>query len=109
MSTALLILLLCQNVDSNPAMRASAEAQKRDAALHQVSHLTKPVDPAPAVTADEQFVGKFNNLIERLVDFAENYRTKQAVDVKKAKAVRQAWLELEKSEAVFQDSGSNKK
>ncbi|MEO7653834.1 MAG: hypothetical protein ABIZ80_25540 [Bryobacteraceae bacterium] len=116
MSTVLLMLLLFQNVDFNPAIRASAEARTRDAALHQVSHLTKSTSPTAAAKVedsqvavnDKEFVGKFNHLIERLVDFADNYRNKQAMDVKKAKAIRQAWLDLEKAEAVFRDSSDKK-
>jgi hypothetical protein len=114
MGTALLVVLLFQTLDSNPAFKASADTQRREAQLQQVSHLTSPANPTPSAVAaatekaeaaanDAQFVGKFNKLIERLVDFAENYREKSAMDVKKAKAVRQAWLELEKSEAIFQD------
>jgi len=37
------------------------------------------------------------------MDFAEDYKTGQAINVKKARAVREAWLKLEKAEVLFQD------
>ena len=60
-------------------------------------------DAIAQAARDQEFVGKFNKLITKLIDFAESYRNKQAIDVKKARDIRKAWLELEKAEALFRD------
>jgi hypothetical protein len=111
MNLVFLVALLLQNGDYTPALKAAAETQNREAQLRQVASLAKRVVPSPAeenrkaYTAgrDEEFVGKFNSLINRLMEFADSYKDGKTLDVKKARAVRKAWLELEKSEAIFQD------
>jgi hypothetical protein len=56
------------------------------------------------VSAQERlFVEKFNKLINTLMEFADDYKTRQVINVKKARAVREAWLKLEKAEVLFQD------
>jgi len=37
------------------------------------------------------------------MDFSDSYKTRNAIDVKKAAAIRKAWLELEKTEALFRE------
>jgi hypothetical protein len=108
MNAAVLFLLLVQNTDYAPAANAAAEARRREVQLRDATVLRSadsPQELARAYTAarDEEFVGKFNNLITKLMDFAESYRKKQAIDVKKAKDIRKAWLELEKAEALFRE------
>jgi hypothetical protein len=56
-----------------------------------------------AKAKDDAFVAKFNALINRLMDFSDSYQNKNAIDVKKAAAVRKAWQELEKPEALFRE------
>jgi hypothetical protein len=59
-----------------------------------------PRGEAPFETAKEQeqdFARQFNGLIVALRDFSTTYNSGHVVDVKKVKAVRKAWLELEKS------------
>ena len=108
MNTAVLVLLLLQNADYAPAANASAEAlrrevQLRDAAVLRSADSAEESSRTYAAARDGEFVGKFNNLITKLVDFAESYRNKQAIDVKKAKEIRKAWLEFEKAEALFRE------
>lgn len=62
----------------------SDEAAKRSAALEQ-----------------RRFEQNFNRLTETLVDFAEQYNHSHAIDVKKVRAMKKAWHELEKSEPWF--------
>jgi len=108
MNAAVLFLLLVQNADYTPAANASAETLRREVQLREAAVL-RSADSAeelarPHTAArDEEFVGKFNKLITKLIDFAESYRNKQAIDVKKAKDIRKAWLELEKAEALFRE------
>jgi hypothetical protein len=112
MSSVLLYLLLFQSADHVPALKATADAQRREAELRQVAVVSSS-RPAPsaaeenarqhAAARDQEFVEKFNKLINTLMEFSDTYKSGQAVDVKKAQAVRQAWLDLEKSEAIFQD------
>jgi hypothetical protein len=113
MNAVFLIALLLQSTDY-PARQSSVDSQRQEAEaqLRQVASLTNRQtssvveENSKAYTAarDEAFVGKFNKLINRLMDFADSYKDGKAIDVKKAQAVRKAWLELEKSEALFQES-----
>jgi len=113
MNAVFLIALLFQNADYAPALKASADAQRREVQLRQVASVAAS-RPGPSVAEenskqfaaarDEELVGKFNKLINTLMDFADAYKDGKAADVKKAQAVRRAWLELEKSEAIFQDA-----
>ena len=111
MNSALLLLLLFQNADYAPAIKSSAETQRRETQLRQVAAVS--THPAPSVAEqntkeyaaarDQEFIGKFNKLINTLMAFADSYKNGQAIEVKKAQAIRKAWLELEKSEPLFQD------
>jgi len=56
-----------------------------------------------AFVQERLFVEKFNRLMYALMDFADDYKARQTINVKKAKAVREAWHKLEKAEALFQD------
>ena len=108
MNAVVLFLLLFQNVDYAPAANSSAEALRREIQLREATALrsresAEESTKAYAAARDEEFVGKFNKLITRLMDFAEAYKNKQAIDVKKAKDIRKAWLELEKAEALFRE------
>ena len=54
-------------------------------------------DRSEAVLEEHEFVRRFNNLFSALRNFASNYNG-HVIDAKKAKAVRKALRELEKSE-----------
>jgi uncharacterized protein (DUF58 family) len=110
MNAAVLLLLLFQNADYTQPVKSSADAAMRETQLRQVATaLAGPATPSAAEEAatahatahDAAFVGKFNALINKLMDFADSYKSKQAIDVRKAKDVRKAWLELETAEALF--------
>jgi len=109
MNTVVLFLLLFQNADYAPAAKASAEAARRESQLRAASvpvqsgETVEDAARAHAAAHDQEFVGKFNKLITKLIDFAESYKNKQAMDVKKAREIRKAWLELEKAEALFRE------
>lgn len=49
---------------------------------------------------EQQFVSKFNNLLDTLRDFAEQYNH-HVIDLKKLKALKKAWRDLEKTDAWF--------
>ena len=60
--------------------------------------IRRSVTPFETVKEQEQdFARQFNGLIFALRDFSATYNSGQVIDVKKVKAVRKAWLELEKS------------
>src|SRR5262249_7173360 len=111
MNAVFLLSLLCQTADYAPALRSSNEAQRRESELRQVAAVSnRQAESAAAESSkeyaaarDQEFVARFNKLINTLMEFADAYKNGQAIDVKKARAVRKAWLELEKSEAVFQE------
>ncbi len=105
MNAVFLLALVFQNSDY-PAVNSSAETQRRESELPRIVSL--PDRPSPSAASREQeFVGKFNKLINTLIVFADAYRDGKAIDIKKAQAVRKAWAELEKTEAFFQ--GDKKK
>jgi hypothetical protein len=112
MSAVLLYLLLSQSADYAPALKATADTQRREAELRRVAATSTRAAPSTAeeiakqyaAARDQEFVEKFNKLINTLMEFADAYKNGQTIDLKKAQAVRKAWLDLEKSEAVFQDN-----
>jgi len=53
-----------------------------------------------AAYEQKQFVDKFNHLLDTLRDFADQYNHNM-LDVKKVKAVKKAWRDLEKTDAWF--------
>jgi hypothetical protein len=46
---------------------------------------------------EKEFTRRLNNLVNALHDFSLTYNDGHVVDVKKVRAVRKAWVELEKS------------
>jgi hypothetical protein len=46
---------------------------------------------------EKEFTRRLNNLVSALHDFSLTYNDGHVVDVKKVRAVRKAWVELEKS------------
>lgn len=113
MSTVVLCLLLFQNADYAPSAGSATDAVKRETQLREVATVLSS-RPAPslaeensrkyAAAREQEFVSKFNKLIAQLMDFSESYKSKKSMDVKKAAAVRKAWLDLEKSEAIFREN-----
>ena len=51
-----------------------------------------------AALEEHEFVRRFNGLIDALFSFADTYNSGHVVDARKAKAVRKALRDLEKSE-----------
>ena len=47
---------------------------------------------------EHEFARRFNNLFSALLNFASNYNSGHVIDAKRAKAVRKALRDLEKSE-----------
>lgn len=109
------LLLLFQATSQSSAQQSPAQTERQEAALHSVperlrSELTNNSEAIRKNSASVQerlFVERFNRLIYTLSEFANDYKTRQTIDVKKAKAVSEAWRKLEKAQALFQDS--NKK
>jgi hypothetical protein len=94
MSAIILCLLLFQN---------AGDTVKRENQLREVATVLSNPQTEYAPASDQAFIEKFNALIDRLMDFSDSYKTRNAIDVKKAAAVRKAWRELEKSEALFRE------
>jgi len=86
-----LIAILFQNADHVPALNSSADTQRREAQLRQVA--SAPNRPAPsaieqnskeyAAGRDREFVGKFNKLINTLMDFADSYKDGKAIELER--------------------------
>ena len=111
MNAVFLLLLFFQNADYAPAIKATADTQRRETQLREVAASSSQPTSSIAVenrkqyaaAREQEFVEKFNKLINNLMEFADTYKSGRAMDVKKAQAIRKAWLDLEKSEAIFQD------
>src|SRR5262249_44261734 len=111
----ILLFLSFQSMPQNPGQQSEVERQRREAALHSVPDVAsgeskdtpEAMRKKGASMQDQLFVAKFNKLINTLMEFADDYKTRQSINVKKAKAVRAAWLELEETEALFR--GEKKK
>jgi hypothetical protein len=54
--------------------------------------------PTDLKEEEHEFVRRFNNLFSALLNFASNYNSGHVIDAKRAKAVRKAQRDLEKSE-----------
>src|SRR5712671_4378559 len=110
MNEIFVLLLLFQSADY-PALKASTDSQRRETQLREVAVASsRPASSDAdenrkryAAAREQEFIEKFNKLINNLMDFADSYKTGHALDVKKAKSIRKAWLDLEKSEPIFQD------
>lgn len=49
---------------------------------------------------EQQFVNKFNNLLNTIREFTDQYNH-HVVDLKKLKAMKKAWRDLERTDAWF--------
>ena len=105
------LFLFFQEGAPNYAPQPAAEAQRREAALHSVPEVlgresintSESFRKYSASVQQRLFVEKLNRLMYALIEFADDYETRQTINVKKAKAVREAWHKLEKAEALFRD------
>ena len=75
----------------------AAHSESSSGPLHLQPTNIEEEDRSEAVLKEHDFVRRFNNLFSALLDFASNYNG-HVVDAKRAKAVRKALRELEKSE-----------
>jgi hypothetical protein len=107
-SSAILVLLFLQ---APPASRLPGfESQWTD--LHRTMELsaqpnTAVAERVQALYGQQRFESSFNQLLERLLDFAAKYNAEHTVDVKKLQAVKKAWKNLEKSDPSFKLDKSN--
>ena len=87
---------------ANVLNRQQAEAQ-RSASILRADDETPQLQrgeysPEQQADAEEKdFTRRLNSLMGALRDFSTTYNAGHVIDVKKVKAVRKAWLELEKS------------
>jgi len=77
------------------------ESVDRDALAQQAKALAESPAPGPTASSrsvyeEQQFVKKFNYLMNTLREFADQYN-RHAVDLKKVKALKKAWQDLEKT------------
>ena len=54
-----------------------------------------------AAIEEHQFVSRFNHLIRVLIEFSDHYNKDHSVNIKKIKAVKKAWHDLEKTDSWF--------
>ena len=53
---------------------------------------------------EHQFAQRFNKLVFALQNFSETYNSGHVIDVKRVKAIKKAWHELEKSDWFRSDN-----
>ena|ERR1700722_2505696 len=87
---------------ANVLNRQQAEAQSSASILSADGEtpllLRGEYSPEQLADAEEKdFTRRLNNLIGALHDFSTTYDAGHVIDVKKVKAVRKAWVDLEKS------------
>ena len=69
-------------------------------ARHMADSATSQAATREAAYEVQEFAKKFNDLLDRLREFAEQYNH-HVIDAKKVKALKKAWRELEKTDAWF--------
>lgn len=99
--TAIAWLLLC------PVLQVSATDRPPSARIrgsgdpllvHDVSSWDE------SLYEEHQFAQRFNKLVLALQSFSETYNSGHVIDVKRVKAVKKAWHELEKSDWFKSDN-----
>jgi hypothetical protein len=75
----------------------AAHSESSSGPLHSRPTNFQEEDRSEAVLKEHEFVRRFNDLFSALLDFASNYNGR-VIDAKRAKAVRKALRDLEKSE-----------
>src|SRR5882762_6102790 len=75
----------------------AANSESSSGPLHLQPTNVEEEDRSESVLKERDFVRRFNNLFSALLSFATNYNG-HVIDAKRAKAVRKALRELEKSE-----------
>ena len=107
MNTVILLLLLFQSADDGGINIITKQSQRRETQLRLVAEQLKsgsfPEGGQAAAVRDQKFIEKFNKLCFAIAAFADSYSDEQTIDLRKAKAIRKAWIELEKSEPIFQE------
>jgi hypothetical protein len=80
------------------------ERLERDVMAWQMKHMadsaTTQAATREAKYEEQQFANKFNTLLNTLRDFADQYNH-HVIDVRKLKALKKAWRDLEKTDAWF--------
>jgi hypothetical protein len=107
-TSALYVLLVMQASESFPVPRTATEHGWNFKAPLPADALAPAATDRDGATRDGatealqklRFVTSFNQLVVSLKSFAESYNAGQ-LDVRKVKAVKKAWRELESSEAWF--------
>ena len=56
------------------------------------------MSPLEAQYEEKEFLRRFNGLITAITDFSNTYNSRGVIDVRKVRAIRKAWRELEKSD-----------
>ena len=102
--TSALLLALCFISGQWPGPVPPTVFQPRPGAEHVIDLVpaSNPPDAGnDAASGQKRFVESFNHLTETMAEFAEQYNHRHTIDVKKLRALKKAWRDLEKSEPWF--------
>src|ERR1051326_4744076 len=94
--TSALLFTLCL-IGQRPAYFPPTVVQPHSIAPRIVDPRSLPnPDAGTAALEQRRFEKSFNHLAETLIDFAEQYNHHRTIDVKKVRAIKKAWRDLEK-------------
>jgi RecJ-like exonuclease len=66
---------------------------------------TEAARRALAAAQEKQFLDRYNRLMKAMMQFAESYNNRHTVDAKLLQAVKHAFQDLQKHDALFRDAG----
>jgi len=99
--TSLAWLLLCPVLEV-AAVDPSPSAGIRDSG--QPPLLREVSSGDQSLYEEHEFAQRYNKLVLALQNFSESYNSGHVIDVKRVKAIKKAWRELEKSDWFKPDS-----
>jgi len=102
-TTILALVLLAQDGTSLPgsSMFNTLEAANRAADVEKAKRALEKAGDREAAAKEQEFVERFNALIQALSEVSKTYRTKHAIDVKSVESVKKAYRGLERADPWF--------
>jgi hypothetical protein len=85
-ASAIVLLLLVQFVNHNSK------------ALDRMPQTSADSSRALAVLQEGQFAGSIKRFVEKLRDFVQQYNADRSINIKKIKALKKAWRDVEQTE-----------
>jgi hypothetical protein len=102
MSFAFLFLMFFAQHSTSPSQNGGPDYDREARYQELMKHDSFDEEVKRAAAIEEhQFVSRFNHLIRVLIEFSDHYNKDHSVNIKKVKAVKKAWHDLEKTDSWF--------